>query len=401
MVMGRSFRILFVLTPALDPNVGGVQMATWRLGTFFHDSGHVVGVFSFTQRGHSPQAFASLFAALEEGSAESKTNRRALGAAIKEFRPDVVINQMPYEHAIGEVLTRYKDYLLLGCLHNTLYSVRANLDAYGKEILPRWIQPWFRNPIGRAGMLQLHRVRHRRDLTRILATYDGFVMFGPPNLDELGYFVPGFDRDKIALIPNSIPFVPEAVPAKEKRLLWLGRVGYGQKRADLILSVWKQVSARLPDWHLDIVGGGPALVDIRRGVEEHGIPQVEIHGKQVPDDYYRRAAIFFMTSSFEGFPNTLVEAQSFGTIPVIFDSYPVASWIVEQGRNGFLIPPFDVEAMAQTIVEIAESAERDRLARQALDSARRFEIEKVGTMWQELFEAEVPRHRVGGRIADG
>ena len=38
----------------------------------------------------------------------------------KAFGPDVEINQMPYEHAIGEVLTRYKDYLLLGCLRNML-----------------------------------------------------------------------------------------------------------------------------------------------------------------------------------------------------------------------------------------------------------------------------------------
>ena len=382
-----------MLIPALDPNVGGVQMSTWKLGTFFRHSGHEVGVFSFAEDGHAPQAFAPLFAAPEGGNVASQANLRALGAAIDAFRPDVVINQMPYDHAIGTVLTRYKDYLLLGCLRNTLYSVRANLDAYGKGILPRWAQPLFRNPIGRASLLQLHYVRHRRDLKRILATYDRFVMFGPPNLEELGYFVPGFDREKIALIPNSIPFVPKTVPVKEKRLLWLGRVIEAQKRAELILEVWKRVSAALPDWHLDIVGDGSALANIRKAVADEAIPRVEIHGRQVPDDYYRRAAIFFMTSSFEGFPNTLVEAQSFGAIPVVFDSYPIARWIVESGRNGFLIPPFDVDAMARKIVEIARTPERDRLAEQTLDSVRRFEIGQVYGLWQDLFEAEVPRQR--------
>ena len=391
----RGFRILFVVTPALDPNAGGVQMSTWKLGTFFHDSGHQVGVFSFAEHEHVPQTFASLFAAPEGGNVGSKANLRALGEAVEAFRPDVVINQMPYEHAIGEVLTRYRDCLLLGCLRNTLYSVRANLDEYGKGILPRWAQPWFRNSIGRASLLHLHHARHRRDLKRILATYDRFVMFGPPNLEELGYFVPGFDREKIALIPNSIPFVPETVPVKEKRLLWLGRVIATQKRADLILEVWKRVSAALPDWHLDIVGDGSALADIRKAVEDEAIPRVEIHGRQVPDDYYRRAAIFFMTSSFEGFPNTLVEAQSFGAIPVVFDSYPVARWIVETGRNGFLIPPFDVDAMARKIVEIARTPERERLAQQTLDSVRRFEISQVYALWRDLFEAQIPRHREG------
>ena len=394
MGVGRSLRILFVLTPAFDPNVGGVQMSTWKLGTFFRESGHEVGVFSFAEHGHAPQTFASLFVAPEGGNVGSQANLRALGAAIEAFRPDVVINQMPYEHAISEILVRYRDYVLLGCLHNTLYSVRANLDVYGKGILPRWAQPWFRNPIGRAGLLQLHHFRHRRDLKRILATYDRFVMFGPPNLEELGYFVPGFDREKIALIPNSIPFVPETIPVKEKRLLWLGRVIETQKRAGLILEVWKRVSAALPDWHLDIVGDGCALADIRKAVADEGMPRVEIHGQQVPDDYYRRAAIFFMTSSFEGFPNTLVEAQSFGAIPVLFDSYPVARWIVESGRNGFLVPPFDVDAMARKIVDVARAPERDCLAQQTLDGARRFEIGRVGAMWEELFAKEVPRHVV-------
>lgn len=399
--MSGERRILFVLTPAFHPNAGGVQMSTFKLGEHFARLGHEVGVFSFGAEGHVEQTFGRLFAAGQSKGVANPSNLRQLEQVVGEFQPDVVINQMPYEHAIGEVLMRHKDYLLLGCLRNTLYSVRANLDAYGKGILPRWAQPWFRNPVGRAGLLQLHYRRHRRDLTRILATYDRFVMFGPPNLEELDYFVPGFDRAKIALIPNSIPLVPEAVPVKEKRLLWLGRVVEIQKRAELILEVWRRVRVELPDWHLDIVGDGSALADIRKAVADEAIPRVEIHGRQVPDAYYRRAAIFFMTSSFEGFPNTLVEAQSFGAIPVVFDSYPVARWIVESGRNGFLIPPFDVDAMARKIVEVARAPERDRLARHTLDSVRRFEIGQVYALWQDLFEAEVPRLRGQTEAAPG
>ena len=304
----------------------------------------------------------------------------------------MVINQMPYEHEIGETLLKEKDYLLLGCLRNTLYSVKGDLDGFINRAIPGFLRPFFRNPLGRALLLNRHRRAHAADLKRILETYDYFVMFGPPNLEELEYFVPGYDREKIRLIPNSIPAVADSPPRKEKRILWLGRLSRAQKQAELIPEVWRRVCERLPDWQLDVVGDGPDRAEIEQHVTESGLPRVNFHGRQVPDDYYRRAAIFFMTSAFEGFPNTLVEAQSYAAIPVVFDSYPVASWIVDDGKSGFLIEPFDVEAMADRIVDLASHPERERFAEQALESARRFHIDRVGRTWQSLFEAEVSKH---------
>jgi len=217
-------------------------------------------------------------------------------------------------------------------------------------------------------------------------------MFGPPNLKELRYFVPAFKRDRVRLIPNSIPNVADRPPAKEKRLLWLGRVAREQKRAELILPIWSRVSNALPDWHLDVVGDGPLLEDLRHRAVTSGLPRISFHGQQVPDRYYQRSAVFFMTSAFEGFPNTLVEAQSHAAVPVIFDSYPVARWVVQDGVSGALVPPFDIDAMASRIVELAESPDRERFAEQALKSAQRFHIDRVGQMWQELFEAEARKH---------
>ncbi|MFU8820527.1 MAG: glycosyltransferase [Gammaproteobacteria bacterium] len=388
----RGQRVLFVLTQALDPNSGGVQMSTWKLGSYFSSKGADVAVFSFAPHGHKKQDFAYLCTGEAPGGERSRINLDCLARFIRVFRPTVVINQMPYEHQIGEVLTRDKSYLLIGCLRNTLYSVRANLEAYANGLLPSWLQPLARSAPGRAGLLAVHRRRHRKDLEQILKNYDYFVMFGPPNLEELRYFVPGYDPAKIKLIPNSIPHVADVVPLKENRILWLGRVSHLQKRADLILEVWKQVSEKLPDWSLDIVGDGPALGDIKRAVVEGGIPRVDIHGRQVPDPFYSRASIFFMTSTFEGFPNTLVEAQSYGAIPVLFNSYPIAQWIIQSDDVGVLVPPLDVKAMSDRIIEIAKDPNRDGLAEASLKNAKRFGIEQVGAKWLALL-AEGDRYR--------
>ncbi len=395
-----SFRILLVLTPALHPNKGGVQMTTCKLGHHFRSVGHTVSVFSFAQGGHEAPEEIELSFAIEEGGTGNASNHNQLADLLNSFRPDVVINQMPYEHSIGETLVLNKNYLLLGCLRNTLLSVKGDLDAYLRKVVPAKFRSILNNPIGKSLLLTHHRRRHRADLERILDTHDHFVMFGPPNLKELRYFVPNFDESKIRLIPNSIPEVAEKVPPKDKRLLWLGRVAESQKRADLIPRIWRRVSAELPDWELDVVGEGPELDGLKEEMPSQGLGRAHFHGRQPPDEYFRRSTIFFMTSAFEGFPNTLVEAQSYGAIPVVFDSYSVASWIVEQGKSGFLVPPFDVDAMARRIVELARDPNRASLAEGALESARRFHIDRVGSMWQTFFEAEVPRHVSPDRAAE-
>lgn len=385
--MTSRARILFVLTPQFHPNTGGVQMTTYKLARWFADRGHRVSIFSFEVQGHIQQRFAQLLVPPEAGGVKNARNLTSLESSLKSVGPDVVINQMPYEHAIGDVLARQKKYLLLGCLRNSLFSVKHNIDAYAANVLPRLAVPVFRNVIGRRVLWLLHKMRHRADLKRILSTYDKFVMFGPPNLDELSEFVPEYRTDKICLIPNSVPSVLDNAPAKENRILWLGRLEYKQKRADLILPLWEQVSSVLPDWHLDVVGDGPALADLREHAESRGLERVTFHGRQRPDYFFERASLFVMTSAYEGFPNVLAEAQSYACISVIFDSFPIASWMINHGKDGFLEEPFNVTAMRDRIVKIANDPSSKTLMMNALENAKRFEIDNVGPMWVSLFEA--------------
>jgi glycosyltransferase involved in cell wall biosynthesis len=391
---------MFVLTPPFDPNAGGVQMTTYKLSKWLSEAGHVVGVFSFAAEGHVNAEFFDIFSSVDYGGSSSDANLVALNRALHQFQPDVVINQMPYEHRIGYTLRKFNPPLLLGCLRNTLFSVKNNLDRYASEVLPKSVRRFFQNPLGRASLLSYHRRRHRRDLEKILGTYDYFVMFAPQNLDELEFFVPRYERSKIKLIPNSVPFVLDRVPKKEKRMLWLGRLDNHQKRADLILPLWEKVQASLPDWEFDIVGDGPALDNLKHEISARSISGVNLIGRQKPDEYFRRSAIYIMTSSFEGFPNTLVEAQSLGAIPVLFNSFPVAEFIVTQGVDGFLVEPFDLDKMASCIVEIACSEHRSDISCGALKSARRFEIDTVGRIWQQLFDDCLRNNQMRNRGMD-
>lgn len=392
--MSSSINVLIILTPPLDPSSGGVQMSTVKMARMLARRGFNVAVFSFAEQGHQPSDNITFFPASEEGNTSNAANHVALSRAISSFRPAVVVNQMPYEHSITATLKQASDAPRVGCLRNTLYSVRNNLDAYIGQVVPAPLQPLARAPFGKGLLLEVHRRRHSADLRRILADYDKFVMFAKPNLDELRYFVPDVDPSAIALIPNSIADVAVEVPAKEKRILWLARVTQHQKRADLILPLWRMLADRLPDWSLDVVGDGPLLPELRAQAEAEGLPRLQFHGRQPSQPFFERAAVYVMTSEFEGFPNTLIEAQSRGAVPVVFDSYPMARWLVTDGEDGILSPTRDVAALAENVADLCEAPERcTAMSRAALASAAQFTEQEVAGHWHALIDTLLQEQR--------
>ena len=388
-----TYKILIVLIPPFDPNAGGVQRSTYKISSYFKRHGHQTHVYSYQEEGHAEQDVAELHTASLPGRHKTQANNSKLQQLIIDIKPDVVINQMPYEIEIGKALAsihKKQKFLLLSCLRNTLFVVKLNVESYLKVVVPKALQPFLNNQVGRKFILNKHVSKHAKDLKYILDTYDYFVMFGPPNMEELKYFVGDYKINKTHLIPNSILSVEPSIPKKEKRILWLSRVTYNQKRADLILPFWKKIMNDLPDWQLDIVGDGDAFDDVQHQIETEQIPRVTMYGKQTPYKYYSRAPIYIMTSAFEGFPNTLIEAQSYGCIPVLYDSYPVCSWVVKNGENGILIPPFNIDKMADEIAKLAKDQKKQKkMMQSSLERARDFHLDNVGKLWIDFFDREL------------
>jgi glycosyltransferase involved in cell wall biosynthesis len=106
--------------------------------------------------------------------------------------------------------------------------------------------------------------------------------------------------------------------------------------------------------------------------------------------------VFALRSRFEGFPVTLLEAMSRGLAVVSFDCPTGPREIIEDHRNGLLVPAGDVDALAAAILEVvADEPLRRRLAAAAVETTRPYTIEAVGTRW-EAFLADLPRY-AGGR----
>jgi len=103
-----------------------------------------------------------------------------------------------------------------------------------------------------------------------------------------------------------------------------------------------------------------------------------------------RASIFALSSRFEGFPLVLCEAMSKGLAPVSFDCPTGPAEMIDDGRNGLLVPLGDVEAFAAALTRmIGDDELRRRCGAAAIATGESFKMDVIGPMWEQLFD-ELP-----------
>lgn len=383
-------KILFVQTPAFAVHASGVPRVTYNLGKYFSRNGLEVAYFTFENKENEKAEYGELFHASAEGSCENSINIKDLENCIKQFKPNRVINQMPYEFKISEALSDLKNnynFKLIACIHNTLFSFKDNVSDIVRRSLPRPINHVMASKTMTKIPLAYHKIRHRKSLISILNLHDLLLLYTPANLEELKYFVNPKQLEKfnIDFMPNPVLSLRTSVPKKEKTILHLGRLNIQQKRSDLLVDFWEKVYKELPDWNFKIVGNGPYYDTLKSEITKRKLTRIHLLGYQKPETYYEEAAMFMMPSAYEGLPHTIIESQSFGCPVLAFDSFASLKYIVDDHKNAFIIPPFNINKMAEHCIKMAKNHKLlEEMQESALLSAQRFHIDKVGNQWFEM-----------------
>jgi colanic acid/amylovoran biosynthesis glycosyltransferase len=183
----------------------------------------------------------------------------------------------------------------------------------------------------------------------------------------------------------------------DQRLLFVGRLA-AAKGLPILLQSLAALKLSCPNIQLTVVGDGPDRAELTSQVQSLGLAaQVEFVGYQSPAavrGYLQAADVFVMSSFAEGVPVVLMEAMMSG-VPVVATQIAGVSELVEDGINGFLVPPSDPQALSDHIQKLLADAElRQRLGAQGqLKVAQEFNIyHETKKLYQLMVPAAAPNH---------
>jgi GalNAc-alpha-(1->4)-GalNAc-alpha-(1->3)-diNAcBac-PP-undecaprenol alpha-1,4-N-acetyl-D-galactosaminyltransferase len=209
-------------------------------------------------------------------------------------------------------------------------------------------------------------------------------------LDNYNYQLYRFFLPNTLLLANPVYFNNSIVSMsrhKEKNIIAVGRM-VEQKDFHKLLKVFSLIHLKHTDWNLLLIGSGHLLEELKIMARELCIQDNVIFTGNIDNvsDYYEKSAIHVMTSKFEGMPMTLLEAKQH-TIPSIVMDIPCFQDLIEQGKDGFIVPQDDIEGMVEKIIFLIENPEeREKMGEFAQQSVQQYNIEIIGKRWENLFE---------------
>ena len=195
-------------------------------------------------------------------------------------------------------------------------------------------------------------------------------------------YVPGIEL----VIPNSVnrdvfcpgPHLNRHLIHRHPAILFVGTLA-GRKRGQMLLELFQtQIRPALPEAELWMVA--------ERSVQAPGVVCFQNLDEHALADLYRRAWVFCLPSTYEGFGIPYIEALACGT-PVVATPNDGARELLEDGKWGVLAPESE---LGPTLLSLLKDApRRQSLAKRGLERAEDFALDQVVDAYEALFASMV------------
>lgn len=177
--------------------------------------------------------------------------------------------------------------------------------------------------------------------------------------------------------------------ANSRKIISVGRLDHPKNFESHLLNVAKIVLTNNPEYIWHIYGKGSLEDEINQNIHKLGLTGRVILKGNVNDlyDLYSNYSLMVMTSSYEGFPMTLIEGMSKKLPLVSFDIQTGPNEIIMHGVSGFLIPDFDINKMSESIESLIHNQnKRINFSKAAASQIDKFRIEVIINKWKELID---------------
>ena len=276
---------------------------------------------------------------------------------IKRINPDTVLS-------LGEIWNSFVLMALLGTKYPVFVSDRCKPDkSFGRfhDSLRKWLYPKAKGVIA-----QTEKAKEFYQL-----------QFRQNNIPVIGNPI------------NALEIPQDNV--RENIVVSVGRL-IDTKHFDQLIDFFSKINN--PNWRLVIVGGDALKQHnsdtLQKQINALGMQEsITLAGTQKDvNSYLLRSKIFAFTSSSEGFPNAIGEALAAGLPVVAYDCIAGPSDMIDDGKNGYLIPLFDQELFMEKLKSLMED-ENKRLAmsQAARVSVKRFSIDQIVSDYYHVITA--------------
>lgn len=390
--------ILWVTSERVNPHSGGIARVTYLLAEGLANKG-VRSYSAYLHRNDNIQSPSNVFE--QEVLVDGEDHVRQYSVILTSCNIDFVVVQGGYTLMNQELVYLRGVIDKISC-HIPLFLVFHSMPGYELyfldwSILIRKICSKDWREYSKQFVLQTIMMMNKKLLQKQLyqkyhtpyQIADKVILLSSSYIEDFNSLAHGVAKTKYVSIPNMLtyPVIKEAFN-KKKQVLIVARMDERSKRIKLALQIWGKLPIRLIEegWKLSIVGDGEDLTYYQDYVKSKGIKGVSFEGRQNPLPYYQDASVFMMTSSYEGWPMTLMEAMQNGCVPIVFDSFKAVYEIIMNEKNGVIIREGDIQAYESQLKKLmSDNKWRENLAAKALEDCKRYKAENVIQMWVDLF----------------
>lgn len=193
-----------------------------------------------------------------------------------------------------------------------------------------------------------HELKKRLSLERVVYNNAEFIFTTNENARKSLINHYGVAPERIKTVGYGLTIEEPGNFEKEydgKTILFVG-MDFERKGGFVLLDAFRQVRKEIPDAKLILIGPNKDIYNIKEpGVESLG----HLSDKQTIRDFYKKSSIFVMPSLCEPFGLVFLEAMAY-KLPCVGTDRDAMPEIIQNGKNGFLVPGGDSQSLAEKII---------------------------------------------------